>query len=99
MAVMDRQEIIFVDSQSYAVSENEGGRLILIAWQFGGTSERQALTDPVPCDVVFYQRENHDIQLRLVQDFRYALEQLDQRVREGEIPEAGAKILKLYKAK
>lgn len=26
LAVMDRNEIIFVDSQSYAVSDNEGGR-------------------------------------------------------------------------
>jgi hypothetical protein len=96
MAVMDRQEIVFVDSQSYAVSENQGGRLILIAWQFSEKPDRESLTGPVPCDVVFYKRECRDIQLRLVQDFRYALEQLDQRYRDGEMPEAGAKILKLH---
>jgi len=97
LAVMDRCEIVFVDSQSYAVSENQGGRLILIAWQFSEAYDRQALTDPVPCDVVFYGRVCHDIQLRLVPDFKNALEQLDQRYRDGEMPEEGAKILKLRK--
>ena len=95
MAVMERDEIVFVDSQSYAVSENQGGRLILIAWQFSNTCRRNALNEPVPCDVVFYKREWREIQLRLVQDFRKALEQLDQRYRDGEMPSEGAKILKL----
>ncbi len=34
MAVLDNSEIVFVDSQSYAVSQDEGGRLILVAWKF-----------------------------------------------------------------
>lgn len=96
LAVMDQKEIVFVDSQSYAVSENQGGRLILIAWQFSNTSGREALNGPVPCDVVFYRRECREIQLRLVQDFRKALEQLDQRYRDQAMPAEGAKILKLH---
>ncbi|MGD8933389.1 MAG: hypothetical protein PVF35_01315 [Gammaproteobacteria bacterium] len=97
LAVMEQDEIVFVDSQSYAVSGNEGGRLILIAWKFSGTHDRGALTDPVPCDVVYYGRKGKDTQLRLVRDFRDALEQLDQRYRDGQMPQEGAKILQLHK--
>lgn len=49
MGVMDRHEIVFVDSQSYAVSENEGGRLILVAWKFSGLRDRNR--SPTPCPV------------------------------------------------
>ena len=37
MAVLDNNEIVFVDSQSYAYSKDEGGRLIFIAWSFSST--------------------------------------------------------------
>ena len=96
LAVMDKDEIIFVDSQSYAVSGDEGGRLVLIAWQFKRSNEREALTDPVPCEVVFYDRKNDDIQLRLVPDLRKAMELMDQRYRDEKMPAKGAKILSLH---
>jgi hypothetical protein len=95
LAVMDKDEIVFVDSQSYAVSENEGGRLILIAWKFPGTHDRDALSDPVPCDVIFYERKDRDTQLRLVREFRESLELMDQRYRDEQMPAEGAKILRL----
>jgi hypothetical protein len=95
LAVMDKDEIVFVDSMSYAVSEDEGGRLILIAWQFNEPHDREALTDPVPCEVVFYEQKNSDIQLRLVSEFRQAIELLDQRYRDEHLPAKGAKILSL----
>ena len=95
LAVMGTEEIVFVDSQSYAVSDNQGGRLIVIAWQFSQSHGRKALSDPVACDVVFYVRNHRDMQLRLVPDFKNALQQLDQRYRRGWMPEEGAKILKL----
>jgi hypothetical protein len=95
LAVMDKGEIVFVDSQSYAVSEDEGGRLILIAWQFTESNDREALTDPVPCEVVFYERKHDDIQLRLVSELRKALELMDQRYRDEQMPAKGAKILSL----
>jgi hypothetical protein len=95
LAVMDKDEIVFVDSQSYAVSEDEGGRLILIAWQFKEPHEREALTAPLPCEVVFYESKNVDTQLRLVSEFRKALELMDQRYRDEQIPAKGAKILSL----
>ena len=97
LAVMDKDEIVFVDSLSYAVSGNEGGRLIVIAWKFDGKHDRAALTDPVPCKIVYYNRKAQDMQLRLVQDFRIALEQLDQYYREEGMPVKGAKILELHK--
>ncbi|MGD8933260.1 MAG: hypothetical protein PVF35_00665 [Gammaproteobacteria bacterium] len=95
LAVMDKNEIIFVDSQSYAVSGNEGGRLILIAWKFNSKPDRDALSDPVPCDVIFYERKDRDTQLRLVREFRESLELMDQRYRDEQMPAEGAKILHL----
>jgi len=95
IAVLDKSEIVFVDSQSYAVSKDEGGRLILIAWKFAESHDRDALTEPVPCEVVFYEQNNSDLQLRLVAEFRQAMELLDQRYRNDQLPAKGAKILSL----
>lgn len=95
MAVLDKKEIVFVDSQSYAVSKDEGGRLILIAWKFVEPLDRDALTDPVPCEVVFYEKHNRDLQLRLISEFRQAMALMDQRYRNEQLPAKGAKILKL----
>jgi hypothetical protein len=95
LAVMDKKEIVFVDSQSYAVSKDEGGRLILIAWQFSHPHDRDSLSDAMPCEVVFYERKNADTQLRLIAEFRHALEALDQRYRDQQLPAKGAKILSL----
>ena len=95
LAVIDKHEIVFVDSQSYAVSENEGGRVILVAWQFKESHQRDALTDPVPCEVVFYEKGGSDTQLRLVAEFRKSMELMDQRYRDEQLPAKGAKILQL----
>jgi len=95
MAVLDKNEIVFVDSQSYAVSKDEGGRLILIAWKFSDSHDRDALTDPMPCEVVFYERQNKDLQLRLIAEFRQAMELMDKRYRDDQLPAKGAKILML----
>jgi len=95
MAVLDKSEIVFVDSQSYAVSKDEGGRLILVAWKFAESIDRDALTDPVPCEVVFYEQDNCELQLRLVSEFRQAMDLMDQRYRNEQLPAKGAKILSL----
>jgi len=95
MAVLDKNEIVFVDSQSYATSKNEGGRLILVAWKFPASHDRDALTDPMPCEIVFYEKKNSDLQLRLISEFRQAMELLDQRYRDSTLPAKGAKILNL----
>ncbi|MEE9493865.1 MAG: hypothetical protein V3W04_10860 [Gammaproteobacteria bacterium] len=95
MAVLDSNEIVFVDSQSYAVGEKEGGRMILVSWKFPSSHDRDALTDPMPCEVVFYEQNNSDLQLRLIAEFRQAMELLDQRYRDKQLPIEGAKILAL----
>jgi hypothetical protein len=33
-SVIDEEEVIFVDTQAYAVREGNGGRLIMLAWLF-----------------------------------------------------------------
>jgi hypothetical protein len=100
MAVLDKNEIVFVDGQSYAVSKNtkgesEGGRLILISWKFPGSHDRDSLDESMPCDVIYYDKKNSDLQLRLILAFREAMELMDQRYRDKEIPVQGAKILTL----
>ncbi len=100
MAVLDKNEIVFVDGQSYAVAknkegENEGGRLILLAWKFPVSHDRDSLMDPMPCEVIFYDKKNTDLQLRMISAFKQAMELMDQRYRDKQIPRQGAKILTL----
>jgi len=95
MAILDNNEIVFVDSQSYAYSKDEGGRLILIAWSFSSTQNREALTEPMPCEVVFYEQKNPDLQLRLIAEFKQSMELLDTRYRDKQLPAKGARILRL----
>lgn len=96
MAVLDKREIIFVDSQSYAYSGNEGGRLIVIAWKFSPSHNREALTESRPCEIVFYGKNLGDLQLRLIAEFRQAMELLDRRYRYEKLPASGAKIIVLH---
>ena len=82
MAILDQHEIIFVDSQSYAVSGDTGGRMILLAWQYGKI-ERDSLEEPVACKVVSYEHDNKEIQIRLVLEFRQAMKLINERYRNG----------------
>ena len=95
MAVLDKNEIVFVDSQSYAVIDDEGGRVILIAWKFPVSHDRDSLDSPMQSEVVFYDKKNSDLQLRLISEFREAMELMDQRYRDEVVPKQGAKILTL----
>ena len=49
----------------------------------------------MPCEVIFYDRRNSDIQLRLISEFRQAMEVMDQRYRNEQLPKKGAKILQM----
>jgi len=95
MAILDKNEIVFVDSQSYSVIDNEGGRIILIAWQFPVSHDRDSLDSPMQSEVVYYDKKNSDLQLRLISEFREAMELMDQRHRDEVVPKQGAKILTL----
>ena len=46
MGVIDREEVIFVDSQDYAVQDDEGGKLICLAWIFRHGAGRGDLNEP-----------------------------------------------------
>ena len=93
IGVIDRAEIVFVDSQAYAHQGEQGGRLIVIAWQPRPAPERASLAEPVPRDVVFYERNLADVQRRLVGEFGRALQELERRTRDAELPAQGARIL------
>lgn len=95
LAVITAGEIVFVDSQAYACRDGEGGRLIMLAWQFDNQQQRIALDEPHACHVVHYHRDSDTIQQRLVRDFRDALELIDQRYRNTTMPASGARILPL----
>jgi hypothetical protein len=83
LAVIDRKEIIFIDSQAYAVRDGEGGRMILLAWQFRADLRPDALNEPVPIDLVFYHPSAAEVQKRLMGDFSKSLDILDARYRDA----------------
>lgn len=95
LGIITRNEIVFVDSQAYAYSEGEGGRLIMLAWRFDATTQRDALDQPQPCRVIHYTPDGKQLQLRLVSAYRDALELMDQRYRDRALPPGGARIVPL----
>ncbi|MFN2165430.1 MAG: hypothetical protein ACK2U9_04135 [Anaerolineae bacterium] len=80
-AVIDREEVVFVDAAGgYAHQDGEGGRLIRIAWRPAGGS-RDSLTEPVPCEIIYYFRALKEIQWRLIGETRAALRLVLERQR------------------
>lgn len=72
-AVLDREEVVFVDAQGgYAHQDGVGGRLIRIAWR-PIRGPRDSLTDPVPCEILYYFAGLRETQWRLIGETRAAL--------------------------
>ena len=71
MAVIDQEEIIFVDSQYK--------RWVELAWRHFRPQARDALDTPVSYQAVFYTPEGPDTQRRLQGDFHAALTLLASR--------------------
>jgi len=92
-AVIDTDEIIFVDNQGYAVQDGKGGRLIILAWQVPTHNTRDSLSEPVPIDVVYYIRDDHETHRRLIGEFPKALDLYEQRLKENNNTEKTATIL------
>jgi hypothetical protein len=92
-AVIDAEEIIFVDNQGYAVQDGKGGRLIVLAWQIPAHSSRESLSEPVPIDVVYYIRDDHDTHRRLMGEFPKALDRYEERLRKSSEAVKNASIL------
>jgi hypothetical protein len=76
-AIIDDAEIIFVDNQGYAVSEGQGGRLIVLAWDVALRSARDSLSAPVPIEIVYYNSDGHEIHRRLMGEFPKALDRYE----------------------
>jgi hypothetical protein len=87
-AVVEREEVIFVDSQGgYAHQDGEGGRLIRIAWTLTAPARRDSLTEPVPCEVVYYAPGLKETQWRLIGELRGMLQRV---LRERRASDLGA---------
>lgn len=92
-AVIDQEEVVFVDNQAYAVRDGEGGKLIRLAWKFRHDQERSALTDPAPIDLIYYDNDARALHTRLVGEFKKALDLLETRNRENGCEPRSRKIL------
>ncbi len=82
LAVIDREEIIFVDNQGYAVQDGEGGRLIVLAWQFVAPPSRRALNEPASMDLVHYSSGVRELHRRIMSEFPPALERVGEKLAE-----------------
>jgi hypothetical protein len=79
LAVLDREEFIFVDSQQR--------RWIQIAWVDFQPGARSAIEDRVPYEAVYYCEEGAALMQRLQGEFHRALQLLDERARPHESAE------------
>jgi len=75
-AVIDREEIIFVDGIR--------PRLIQIAWQGFRPQARQGLDEPVPYERITYHPDAREVEPRLQGEFALALMVLEQRLKVAE---------------
>ncbi|MEW8508662.1 MAG: hypothetical protein AB2598_18375 [Candidatus Thiodiazotropha sp.] len=82
-AVIDEDEVIFVDNQAYAVRNGEGGKLIRLAWKFRRDLERDNITEPAPIDLIYYDDQARELHTRLIGDFKKALDIMEVRFREN----------------
>ena len=95
-AVITYDEIIFVDNQSYAVHNGEGGRLIVLAWDLEEAEPRDSLTRPVPVAIIYFQDDNREIHRRLVSELLPALDTYNARQRGDRMDPRAAKIIPLH---
>jgi hypothetical protein len=72
LAVVDREEFIFVD--------RHGGRFIELSWRGFRPAARATLDAPVAFEAVYYTPEAAGTITRLHAEFRHALETLEQRM-------------------
>lgn len=71
LAVLDREEFIFVD--------REGGRFIELAWRGFRPADRDSLDAPIAYEAVYYSPGAAAVMTRLQGEFGRALKQLEDR--------------------
>lgn len=79
LAVIDADEVIFVDSHAYAVRDGEGGRIIMLSWRFAAATSRTSLHEPVSLEVLYHHPKALELRNRLVVEFDKALAELETR--------------------
>lgn len=94
-AVICEDEIIFVDSQSYAVRNGQGGRMILLAWRTQQDKSRDSISEPVPIEVVHYHQDMGDTQRRLIGEFFNAACQVLERQSPQELSAHSMKVISI----
>jgi hypothetical protein len=82
LAVITRDEIVFVDNLNYAVCEGRGGRLIMLAWDLSRGGQRDSINEPVPVDIVYFHADTRDLHSRLMSEFAPALDRFEQTTRD-----------------
>lgn len=92
-AVIDQDEVIFVDNLAYAVRDGEGGKLIRLAWKFRHDQHRNSLSEPAPIDLIYYDDDARDLHTRLIGEFKKALDILEARHKESGCESRSRKIL------
>jgi hypothetical protein len=90
--VITNSEIIFVDSQGYAVRDGQGGRLIVLAWEIV-KEPRHSLTSPIPIDVVHYHETTVDLRRRLLGEFDKAMQQMLNRQLDADSSPRSLKVI------
>ena len=83
LAVIDFEEIIFLDSEHKS--------WVAIAWQNFRPQQRTALTDAVPYEAVYYNQDAKETMKRLQVEFPLAVKALAAK----DTPSTGAHIIKL----
>ncbi len=83
LAVIDHEEIIFLDSENKS--------WIVIAWQNFRPQQRSALTEPVPYEAALYTKGAMGTMKRLLVEFPPALKVLASK----DLPSTAARIIKL----
>jgi hypothetical protein len=71
LAVLDREEFIFVD--------REGRRMIELAWQHFSPQTRQSLDEPVAYEAVYYSPASAEVMRRVQSEFYKALREAEQK--------------------
>jgi hypothetical protein len=100
LAIIDQEEIIFVDAISgYRQHNHQGGRIIQLAWQHFRPQARQAISDPVHCEIVHYLPEAQQTMQWLVGEFSKALAQSTQRYKQAYPPLQQAHIIPITSQK
>ncbi len=83
LAVIDREEIIFLDAEHKS--------LVDIAWQHFRPQLRKSLAEPVPYEAVYYNKGAKETMNRLLVEFPPALNALSAK----DTPPGSARIIKL----